>query len=112
MKPARGDIWGVDLGVGRGHEQSGKRPGLVVSVDEFNKGPANLVVLMPLTTRYKGIPWHVKIAPPEGGVKEDSYIKCEDVRSVSVKRLAEHWGTISETTMEEVEDRLRILLDL
>jgi len=43
-KPARGEIWLVDLNPTRGHEQAGKRPALVVSVDLFNFGPAELVV--------------------------------------------------------------------
>lgn len=34
----------------RGHEPAGVRPGLVVSVDPFNHGPAGPVVLLPLTS--------------------------------------------------------------
>jgi len=112
MNPSRSDIWVVDLGKGKGHEQSGQRPGLLVSVDEFNQGPAGLVVVLPLTSRDKGIPWHVEITPSEGGVKKVSYIKCEDVRSVSVKRLRSCWGKVSKSTMKKIEERLRILLKL
>jgi len=83
-----------------------------VSVDLFNSGPAGLVVLAPLTTREKGIPFHVEIRPPEGGLKKRSFIKCEDVRSVAKERLSERLGTVSPGTLSEVEDRLRILLDL
>jgi len=105
LQPSRGEIW-------LGHEQAGKRPGLIVSVDLFNSGPAGLVVLAPLTTREKGIPFHVEIRPPEGGLKKRSFIKCEDVRSVAKERLSERLGTVSPGTLSEVEDRLRILLDL
>ena len=31
--PSRGEIWLADLGTGRGHEQSGQRPVLVVSFE-------------------------------------------------------------------------------
>jgi mRNA interferase MazF len=106
MNPSWSEIWEVDPGKGKGHEQSGKRPGLLVSVDEFNHGPAGLVVLLPLTSRDKGIPWHVEITPDEGGVKKVSYIKCEDIRSVSVKRLKSRWGKVSGDTMGKVEKRL------
>lgn len=102
----------VDLGPTRGHEQAGKRPGLVASVDRFNHGPAGLVVILPLTSKAKGIPFHVELSPPEGGVKDKSYIKCEDVRSVAKERLSERWGVVSRQTMEQVADRLRILLNL
>jgi mRNA interferase MazF len=112
LQPSRGEIWLVDLNPTRGHEQAGKRPGLIVSVDLFNSGPAGLVVLVPLTTREKGIPFHVEIRPPEGGLEKRSFIKCEDVRSVAKERLSERLGTVSPGTLSEVEDRLRILLDL
>ncbi len=110
--PSRGEVWLVDLNPSRGHEPAGVRPGLVVSVDPFNHGPAGLVVLLPLTSVAKGIPFHVEINPPEGGVKVKSFIKCEDVRSVARERLSRRWGRISAPTLAAVEDRLRILLGL
>jgi len=110
--PSRGEIWLVDLNPTRGHEQSGKRPCLVVSVDVFNHGPVGLVVVAPLTTKDKGIPFHVRLDPPEGGVTAVSYIKCEDIRSIAKERLERRWGTIGTANMTLVEDRLRILLSL
>lgn len=110
--PSRGDVWLVTPDPTRGHEQSGRRPALVVSADAFNRGPAGLVVVIPMTTKDKGIPLHVRIDPPEGGTKERCFIKCEDVRSISKERLVNRWGTISPKPMADVEDRLRILLGL
>ncbi|MBI4339167.1 MAG: type II toxin-antitoxin system PemK/MazF family toxin [Chloroflexi bacterium] len=110
--PSRGDLWLVSLDPTRGHEQAGVRPALVVSVDLFSQGPAELVVVVPLTTTARGIPLHVEVAPPEGGLKLRSYIKCEDIRSLSRHRLMERWGTVSPDTIAEVEERLRILLGL
>jgi mRNA interferase MazF len=110
--PLRGEIWLVDLNPTRGHEQAGRRPGLVVSVDLFNQGPAGLAVVIPITTREKGIPFHVEIKIPEGGLTKRSFIKCEDIRSISKERLAQKLGRVSRSTMAAVEDRLRILLDL
>ena len=111
-EPSRGEVWLVNLNPSRGHEQAGVRPGLVVSVDPFNHGPAGLVVLLPLTSIPKGIPFHVELNPPEGGVKVKSFIKCEDIRSVAKERLSRRWGMVSGTTLTAIEDRLRILLGL
>ena len=83
-----------------------------MSVDLFNQGPAELVVVLPMTTKAKGIPFHVEVNPPEGGLRERSFIKCEDVRSVSKERLFRRWGSVSAVTLAAVEDRLRILLGL
>lgn len=110
--PSRGEVWLADLDPTRGREQAGKRPVLVVSTNDFNHGPAELVVVAPLTSKRKGVPWHVLVTPPEAGLKSKSYIKCEDVRSVSRARLNKRWGLVSEPTLDAVEDRLRILLEL
>jgi len=64
--PSRGEVWTVNLNPVRGHEQAGYRPGLVVSADTFNHGLAGLLVIIPITTKEKGIPFHVIINPPEG----------------------------------------------
>ena len=108
----RGEVWLVNLDPTRGREQAGKRPALVISTNGFNKSPADLVVVVPVTSKDKSIPWHVPIQPPEGGTKTKSFIMCEAVRSVSKDRMVERWGTVSTAILNEVEDRLRILFDL
>ena len=111
-EPLRGEIWMVDLSPIRGREQAGHRPAMILSADLFNRGPADLVVVLPMTSKAKGIPLHVPVGPPEGGVKTQSYIKCEDVRSISKERLTTRWGRVSAHTMQAVEDKITILLDL
>jgi mRNA interferase MazF len=110
--PSRGDIWQVDLGRTRGREQAGTRPALVVSVDPFNQSGADLVILLPITSKFKRVRSHVPVQPPEGGLSLPSFIKCEDVRSVSKQRLLHRLGTVSSATIAHVEDCLRILLGL
>ncbi|SDB45093.1 mRNA interferase MazF [Desulfonatronum thiosulfatophilum] len=110
IQTLRGEIWLVDLNPTNGHEQSGQRPGLVISDDIFNTGPAELVVILPLTSKNKKIPLHEKIIPPEGGLKEVSYVKCEDIRSVSKQRLLAKIGRVSNLSMNAVETKIKILL--
>lgn len=112
VEPRRGEIWTVDFDPTRGHEQSGTRPALVLSATLFNLGPADLVVVLPLTTRNKHIPMHIRVAPPEAGLPAVSFIKCEDIRSVSTSRLIRRWGQVSPATLAQVEDTVRILLEL
>ena len=109
---ARGQVWLVDLDPVRGHEQAGTRPALVVSVDPFNQTALGLVVIVPLTSKTKGLPLHVRLDPPEGGLQLTSYAKCEDVRSVSRERLSKPLGRASPAVMRQVEDRLRLVLGL
>jgi mRNA interferase MazF len=110
--PTRGDVWQVDFGATRGHEPSGIRPALVLSVDGFNAGPADLVIVLPITSKRKGVLYHVEVLPPEGGLPMTSYVKCEDVRSIAKDRLLRYRGSVLAATLTSVEDRLRILLGL
>jgi len=111
MQPSRGEIWTVNLEPVEGHEQGGgNRPALIISVDEFNHGPADLVTALPITTKHKGIPFHVAVDPPEGGLTRRSFIKCEDIRSLSKNRLKKRLGRISQTKMLQVEESLKMLL--
>jgi mRNA interferase MazF len=114
--PNRGEVWLAHLGTGRGHEQSGQRPVLVVSDDAFNQGMAGLVTAAPLTSKVrksKNIPAHIPVDPPEGGLKTPSVILCDQLRTISKDRLAKaRWGTVSAMTMAEVEKALRVLLGL
>jgi mRNA interferase MazF len=102
----------VDLDPTQGHEQSGRRPVLILSVDEFNLGPADLIIVVPLTSRIRGIPSHIRIDPPEGGLSRPSAVLCEAVRSVSKKRLVRYWGRISTASLAKVGDCVRILTGL
>jgi mRNA interferase MazF len=81
-------------------------------VDKFNHGPAGLIVVLPITSKDKKQPIHVPVKPPEGGLPILSFVKCEDIRSVSKQRLKQFYGTVSAQTMNDVEKRIRILLSL
>jgi len=111
-QPLRGEIWLVTLDPTVGREQAGRRPALVVSDDLFNQSHAELVVVLPITSKSKGVRSHVAVSPPEGGLSVQSYIKCEDVRSISIQRLERKLGKVAIRTMNEVENRHRIILVL
>jgi mRNA interferase MazF len=111
-EPQRGEVWLADLNPTRGQEQAGKRPVLIFSVDAFNQGPAELVVVLPITSTIRPIPLHVIVQPPEGGLKTRSRILTDAIRSISKDRLVERWGQVSEETMATVENRVRTLLGL
>jgi mRNA interferase MazF len=109
----RGEVWLANLSPTRGHEQAGQRPILVVSADPFNQSPAGLVIAVPFTTRNRGIPIHVEVRPPDGGLRDVSYAMCEQLRALAADRLASGpFGSVSPTVLRTVEDRLRLLLAL
>jgi mRNA interferase MazF len=108
--PRCGEVWWVDLDPVRGHEQGRRRPGLVVSVDEFNQLPHGLVWLVPITTRLQQHSFAIAISPPEGGLAKGSVALCHQLRSVSVDRLERVLGVVSEPTWRAVLRRLCLVV--
>ena len=112
MSPRRSEVWLVDFGDPIGREQSGRRPAVVVSADSLNESRAGVVVVLPITTTYRGLPSHVEIDQGGSGLDEVSYAKCEDVKSVSEQRLISRLGVVGDEAMFQAARALRFLLDL
>jgi mRNA interferase MazF len=108
----RSEVWLVDFGDPIGHEQSGRRPAIVVSADALNESRAGVIVVVPITTRNRGLPSHIEIDQGSSGLDEVSYAKCEDVKSVSEQRLIARLGVVGEEIMFQTARALRFLLDL
>jgi mRNA interferase MazF len=70
------------------------------------------VIVIPITSKAKGIRTHVQMQPPEGGLTTISYAKCEDIRSISKDRLSRRMGAVTPATMASIELVLRALLVL
>jgi len=114
--PSRGDIWDVRLEPVEGHEQGGIRPALILSADTFNAGPREMAMIVPLTTRHRAEldSFRVKVERPNGGLSQTSYVIPDQIRALSTRRLVgtSRRGRIPAKQLAEVEDRLRVLLNL
>lgn len=107
--PRQRDVWFVDLEPVEGREQGGRRTVVVISVDQFNTGASELAIVVPTTTTDRGSPVHVRIAPPEGGLRETSFALPEMVRAVSHRRFVERWGQIRSQTLHAIAQRVHLL---
>lgn len=108
--PNRGEIWDVDWSPGRGSEQMGKRPALIVQNDYGNHAEAypNTIVVA-LSTSGRNIPVHVRLLPSRtNGLKYESYVKCEQVLTISKARLSRKVrGRLKDEEMQQVDDALK-----
>ena len=109
--PKRGEIWWADLEPMKGHEQGGRWPCLVVSVDEFNRLPHGLVWTVPITSnvRFRHA-FAVAVQPPDGGLKVESLILCHQLRTISTERLAKRAGVLPGELFDEVKKRIALAL--
>lgn len=108
----RGEVFTGDLNPVVGHEQAGRRPVLVVSINPMNQSAADLVIAVPLTTTDRGSQLHVRLEPPEGGLTRVSFALPEMVRVLSTRRLGRRLGFASADTVETVSKRIGILIGL
>lgn len=88
--PKIGEVYLIDF-KGRGSEQKGLRPGLVVQNNKGNEYSPNIIVL-PLTTNLKKFrqPTHVVIPAKGTGLKMDSMVLCENPYCVSKDYLGKY----------------------
>ena len=91
--PDRGQIVWIDFDPQSGHEQSGRRPALVVSPADYNE-KVGLSLLCPITSQVKGYPFEVEIPKGLGvsGVILSDQVKSLDwrARKATVRVTAVH----------------------
>ena len=105
--PAQGDLGWLDFNPHSGHEQSGRRPAVVLSPTAYNKR-LGLALVCPVTRQAKGYPFEVALPPslPVTGVALSDHIKSQDWRA----RRAEFIAKLDPTTLTAVLQRARTLL--
>src|SRR6266513_6381543 len=112
--PRRGEIWDVNWSPGRGAEQKGIRPALIIQNDRGNASlsyPLTIVASMSRTERE--LPLHVRIAPTEeNGLSDFTDVKCEQLMSIEKSRLIRRRGSISSEELSRVDVALKLSLSL
>jgi len=110
----RGDIWWIDWPQGRGSEQGGRRPGVVVQSDGANRSPyyPNTIAVA-VSRQGRDIPFHVRLeASAENGLVTDSFVKCEQVVTLGKEPFESRMGRLTGEDMRRVELALRRVLKL
>ncbi|WP_312072969.1 type II toxin-antitoxin system PemK/MazF family toxin [Atlantibacter sp.] len=107
----RGEIWLVSLDPIAGHEQSGKRPVLIVSPALFNK-VTRLPIVVPVTSggnfaRAAGF----TVSLDDAGTKTTGVIRCDQPRTLDMEaRNGIRLERIPENIINEVLARLEVIL--
>ena len=105
--PHRGDVVWIDMQPQVGHEQSGRRPAIVLSPKSYN-GKVGLALLCPITNQIKGYPFEVIIP---SGLKVAGVVLSDQVKSLDWKiRSAEFCDKVPEAVVLEIIKKLETLL--
>lgn len=111
---SRGEIWTVDWTPGRGSEQTGQRPALVIQTDAACRNPKypNVIVLA-VSTAGRSVPFHIPLTPTqENGLRAPSFVKCEQILTISKGRLRERWGAATADEIAAIEEAVVLVLAL
>lgn len=112
----RGDIVLVRLPDSNesGHEQTGKRPALVVHNDATS-GNLSLIMIVPVTSnqKTKRFPHTILVEPSaENGLDAPSVLLVFQLRAIDKKRIIKKIGVLESSIMEKINEEMKRLLGL
>jgi mRNA interferase MazF len=105
----RGEVWLVNFNPGRGSEQKGVRPALIVQNDVGNQYAATTIVAA-ITSTLQKYPVTVLLNRNEAGLKKPSMVNLAQMLTIDKSRLMKRLGTLKAEKVEEVDAAIRISL--
>lgn len=108
----RGQIWLVNLDPGFEREIRKKRPALVISHDSINEQTFNVIVIPASSIVPKILGPEMVVISKEAGLDQRSILLPVFIKSIDQKRLIKKIGEISKGKMKEVEEAVKIVLDI
>ena len=106
--PECGDAVWITFNPQAGHEQSGRRPAIILSPRAYND-KVSLAILCPITTQIKGYPFEVSVP---AGLKVNGVILSDQVKSLDWRaRDTEFICRLPQKTLSEVLGKLAALLN-
>jgi mRNA interferase MazF len=110
----RGQVWTADLGGPEGSEPGYNRPVLIVQSDAFNRSRLQTVIAVILSTNLRLLeaPGNALIPAKTSGLRKDSVANVSQVITVDRDFLIELVGRVRGQSFKDVENGLRLVLDL
>jgi len=109
----RGEIYWLDMPVGQGSMQQGRRPVLIIQNDRGNSSSTTTIVAaITSQRRQRSYPFQVAFSAQESGLRLDGTILCEQIQTIDQARLGDLAGSVPADRMQEVDEALRWSLGL
>lgn len=100
---APGDVLWVNFDPLVGSEQAGRRPAVVVSSSDYNRSIPNMLIVVPVTTRTRGLPHHVALEGTGVGLTAASYAMTEQPRTIDRRRIQNAAGRVDAETLNRID---------
>lgn len=108
----RGEFWVVNLEPGFGREIHKKRPGLIISSDNVNQNTPHVIVIPSSSIVPEVVSPDMVSIGKLVGFNKQSVLLPVLIRSIDQDRLIKKIGKISKSKIIEVEEALKIVVDL
>ena len=109
----RGEIYWVNWHPGRGSEQTGRRPALIIQNDIGNQySPTTIIAAFAAPRRRKDYPFVVNIGSKESGLPKGCSVNLAQVITIDKARLVKKSGGLSESKMNEIDQAIKYSLGL
>lgn len=105
----RGEVRWADLDSTRGHEQSGRRPVLILSVEVFNER-SGTVIAVALTSRLPRAGFPLTLELDSSQLPKPSWVKISQIRTLSTERIGQKIGSVSPEELALVIEGLNEIL--
>lgn len=103
----------ADLDPVIGSEQGGVRPVLIVQNDRGNlHSPTVIVAAMTGSLKKPALPTHVLVTRAESGLRRDSIVLLEQLRTLEKTRLTARVGALQDAALQRVAQGLRASLQV
>ena len=111
--PRRGEVYLVSFDPTLGAEIRKSRPALILQNDVANRfSPITIVAAITSQVEPDLYPTEVLLKAAEGGLKVDSVVLLNQIRSIDRRRLVRYLGRLSRETMLKVDRALVLSLGL
>lgn len=106
--PRRGEVWLVAV-----PDETKQRPCIILSADWLNQYALDVTVVPVTSVARSNFPTRVPIPASDGGLRTDSWAKCDQVTTVNKARLGDSpIGHLSAERMRQMMNAVRTALDL
>lgn len=105
----RGDIVWADLNPTKGHEQTGKRPVLILSQDIFNE-KSGTVIAVALTSQPQKAGFPLTLEIKNKHLPKPCWVKISQIRTLSVMRLGKKLSHVTAEELDQVTEGLNEII--
>ncbi len=113
ISPVRGEVYLVNFDPTLCSEIKKTRPALIIQNDIANEH-SPITIVAAITSKFDNTlyPTEVEISAGEGGLKQNSVVLLNQIRSIDRQRLTKKLGKVKDLTLRKVDLSIKISLGL